>query len=104
MVLHHEPRRVGQHKEIPPAKITRQRQARILSAETGGRQKLAKKQLARIRNRKYRPGEKTKPDQTVAIAKKRLAPRFYQTKTGHCLTGQHLAWTTRRPDATCWWC
>jgi len=24
-------------------------------------------------------------------------------KTGHCLTGQYLAWTTRRPDATCWW-
>jgi len=22
----------------------------------------------------------------------------------HCLTGQYLAWTTRRPDATCWWC
>ena len=29
----------------------------------------AKKQLARTRNRKYRPGEKTKPDQTVAKAK-----------------------------------
>ena len=25
-------------------------------------------------------------------------------KTGHCLTGQYLAWTTRRPGATCWWC
>jgi len=32
--------RVGQHKEIPPAKITRQRQAWILKAETGRRQKL----------------------------------------------------------------
>jgi len=64
----------------------------------------AKKQLARTRNRKYRPGEKAKPDQTVAKAKKRLASRFYQMKTGHCLTGQYLAWTTRRPDATCWWC
>ena len=63
----------------------------------------AKKQLARIRNRKYHPDEK-KPDQTVAKAKKRLASRFYQMKTGHCLTGQYLAWTTRRPDATCWWC
>ena len=20
------------------------------------------------------------------------------------MTGQYLAWTTRRPDATCWWC
>ena len=50
------------------------------------------------------PGEKTKPGQTVAKAKKRLASRFYQVKTGHCLTGQYLAWTTRRPDATRWWC
>jgi len=64
----------------------------------------AKKQLARTRNRKYRPGEQNKPDQTVAKAKKRLASRFYQMKTGHCLTGQYLAWTTHRPDATCWWC
>jgi len=62
-----------------------------------------KKQLARTRNRKYRPDEK-KPDQTVAKAKKRLASRFYQMKTGHCLTVQYLAWATRRPDATCWWC
>jgi len=23
---------------------------------------------------------------------------------GHWLTGQYLAWTTRRPDASCWWC
>ena len=52
---------------------------------------------------KYRPGEKQKPDPTVAKARKRLAARFYQLKTGHCLTGQYLAWTTRRPDATCWW-
>jgi len=40
----------------------------------------------------------------VAKARKRLAARFYQLKTGHCLTGQYLAWTTRRPDATCSWC
>jgi len=48
------------------------------------------------------PDEK-KPDQTVAKSK-RLASRFYQMKTGHCLTGQYLAWTTRRPGTTCWWC
>jgi len=23
---------------------------------------------------------------------------------GYYLTGQYLAWTTPRPDATCWWC
>ena len=54
--------------------------------------------LARTSNRKYRPSDRQKPDPTVA---KRLAA---QMKTGHCLTGQYLAWTTRRPDATCWWC
>ena len=56
--------------------------------------------LARTNNRKYRPGEKQKPDPTVAKASKRLAARFYQLKTGHCLAGQYLAWTTQRPDAT----
>src|ERR1700704_2762272 len=40
----------------------------------------------------------------VTKANKRLVSCFYQFKTGHCLTGQYLAWTIRRPDATCWWC
>jgi len=60
--------------------------------------------LGRTGNRKYRPSEKQKPDPVVAKANKRQAARFYQFKTGHCLTGQYLAWTTRRPDATSWWC
>ena len=51
----------------------------------------ARKQLARTRNRKYRPSEKQKPDPTVAKTNKLLASRFYQMKTGHCLTGQYLA-------------
>jgi len=38
-----------------------------------------------------------KPDGAVANSTKRLAPRFYQLKTGHCLTGQYLNWTTSRP-------
>jgi len=61
-----------------------------------------RKKLTRTTNWKYRPGENQKPDPTVAKARKRLAARFYQLKTGHCLTGQYLAWTARRPDATCW--
>jgi len=40
------------------------------------------KKPARTNNRKYRPGEKQKPDPTVAKARKRLAARFYQLKTG----------------------
>jgi hypothetical protein len=63
-----------------------------------------RKMLGRTGNRKYRPSDRQKPDPAVAKANKRLASRFYQFKTGHCLTGQYLAWTTRRPDATCWWC
>jgi len=66
--------------------------------------KWVKAQLARTSNSKYRPSEKQKPNATVAQANKKLAARgFYQLKTGHCLTGQYLQWTTRRPDAKCWW-
>jgi len=45
-----------------------------------------------------------KPDGVVAGSTKRLASRFYQIKTGHCLTGQHLNWTKSRPTSQCWWC
>jgi len=37
-------------------------------------------------------------------ASKRIASRFYQLKTGHCLTGQYLNWTKNRPTPQCWWC
>jgi len=30
--------------------------------------------------------------------------RFYQLKTGHCVTGQSLNWTKKRPTPQCWWC
>jgi len=45
-----------------------------------------------------------KPDSGPANANKRLAASFYQLKTGHCLTGQYLAWTKKRPTAKCCWC
>jgi hypothetical protein len=47
---------------------------------------------------------KQKPDGVVAGSTKRHASRFYQLKTGHCLTGQHLHWTKSRPSPQCWWC
>jgi hypothetical protein len=47
---------------------------------------------------------KQKPDGAVAGSSKRLASRFYQLKTGHCLTGQHLHRTKSRPNPQCWWC
>jgi len=43
-------------------------------------------------------------DGMVAGSTKRLASRFYQLKTGHCLTGQYLNWTKNRPTPQCWWC
>jgi len=45
-----------------------------------------------------------KPGGTVAGGSKRLASRFYQLKTGHCLTGQCRNRTKSRPTAQCWWC
>ena len=42
-------------------------------------------------------------DSAMADSTKRLASRFYQLKTGHARTGQHLHWAKARPDAQCWW-
>jgi len=52
----------------------------------------------------YRMPKSQKPDGTVAGSTKRLASRFYQIKTGHCLTGQHLYWTRNPATPQCWWC
>jgi len=40
----------------------------------------------------------------VAGSTKRLASRFYQVKTGRCLTGQYLHWMKNRHTSQCWWC
>ena len=53
---------------------------------------------------KYRLPKSQRPDGSVAGSTKRLASRFYQLKTGHCLTGQYLNWTKNRPTPQCWWC
>jgi len=53
---------------------------------------------------KYRMPKKQKPDGGVAGSSKRLASRFYQIKTGHCLSGQYLNWRKNRPTPQCWWC
>jgi len=58
----------------------------------------------RTSKRKYRMPQSQRPDGTVAGSNKRLASRFYQLKTGHCLTGQCLSWTKNRPTPQCWWC
>jgi hypothetical protein len=58
----------------------------------------------RISRRKYKMPASQKPDGAVAGSTKRLASRFYQIRTGHCLTGQYLHWTKNRPTPQCWWC
>jgi len=52
----------------------------------------------------YKMLAKQKPDGVVAGSTKRHGSRFYQLKTGHCLTGQYLNWTKSRPTPQCWWC
>ena len=52
---------------------------------------------------KYRMPKSQKPDGTVASSTKKLASRFYQVKTGHCLSDS-INWTKNRPTPQCWWC
>jgi hypothetical protein len=58
----------------------------------------------RITKNKYKMPCRQGPDKTVAGSSKRHASRFYQLKTGRCLTGQYLKWTKSQPTAQCWWC
>jgi hypothetical protein len=46
----------------------------------------------RITTRKYRLPADQRAGRAVAGSPKRLAGRFYQLKTGHCLTGEYLKW------------
>jgi len=58
----------------------------------------------RTSKKKYKMPKSQRPNGTVAGSTKRLAARFYQLKTGHCLTGEYLHWTKSRPTPQCWWC
>ena len=59
---------------------------------------------SRTSKTKYKMPARQKPDGVVAGSSKRHASRFYQLKTGHCLTGQYLNRTKSRPTPQCWWC
>ena len=50
----------------------------------------------RTSKKKYRMLKSQRPDGTVAGSTKMLALRFYQVKTGHCLTRQYLQWMKSR--------
>jgi hypothetical protein len=56
---------------------------------------------SRINKAKYKMPARQKPDEVVASSFKRHASRFYQLKTGHCLTGQHLHRMKSHPTPQC---
>jgi len=84
--------------------VSGQRQARLRRAEMGRRQQLGQDEARSDWQPEVPPRRQTETGPYGGKGNKRLASRFYQFKTGHCLTGQYLSWTTRRPDATRWWC
>jgi len=57
----------------------------------------------RVSRKKYKLPAKQQLDGAVAGSSRRLVSRFYQLKTGHCLTGLCLNWARGRPTAQCWW-
>lgn len=52
----------------------------------------------------YPPPSTLKPGQAAMAARKRLALRYYQLKTGHALTGTHLKRIKAIEDDRCWLC
>jgi hypothetical protein len=58
-----------------------------------------------INNRpNYIPPRQQKPDPAAMATLKRLASRYYQLKTGHAITGEHLKRINSTNDDRCWWC
>jgi len=84
-----------------PDTVPRQPQAGDFREEVGGGTPVG---WGRTSKKKYRMPNSQKPGGAVANSSKRIASRFYQVKTGHCLTGQYLNWTKNRPTPQCWWC
>jgi hypothetical protein len=58
----------------------------------------------RIRKNKYIMPKELWPSRIVDKSTKKLAERFYQIKTGHCLTAQYLQRIKSSPVAKCGWC
>jgi hypothetical protein len=48
--------------------------------------------------------QKTKLNKHIADAKKSVAARYLQLKSGHAVTGAHLLRIGKVGDAQCWWC
>jgi len=65
----------------------------------------ADSRIAQKRYRHCRQGKAyQKPDRAPAKTNRQPAARFYQLKTGHCLTGQFLKLTEGKPATKCWRC
>jgi len=77
-----------------------------LKREISEKKRVEARQQARGRapKTKYRMPASQRPDGTVTGSKKRLASRFYQIKTGHCLSGRYLYWTENQATPQYWWC
>jgi len=92
-------REPGAHRRLP-------RSLANLKREISGKKWSEARQWAggRTSTSKYRMLKSQKPDVAVAGSTKRLASRFYQTKTGYYLSGQYFNWTKNRHTPQCWWC
>jgi len=88
----------GNHKPLP-------RSLANLKREISEKKWVEARQWAggRTSKTKDRMPKCQKPAGAVAGSSKRLASRYYQIKTGHCLTGQYLNWTKNRSTPQCWW-
>lgn len=51
---------------------------------------------------RWKPRAKSNED--IAKAKKSVAARYLQLKSGHAVTGAHLLRIGKVEDARCWWC
>jgi hypothetical protein len=53
---------------------------------------------------KERWRQRTKINKHIKDAKKSIAARYLQLKSGHAITGVHLLRIKKARDARCWWC
>jgi len=104
VALNHRPRRQSHKERFPHPAITGQCQERVLRAEVGRLQELDQGKAGQDLQPEVPPRRlsETRPHGGQG----QEAPRgpLLPVENGTLPTGKYLAWTTRRTDATCWWC
>jgi hypothetical protein len=77
-------------------------------AQRAAKQPLIAMRLASLSYVKQAVGERWKPatrlNKHVKDARKFVASRYLQLKSGHAITGAHLMRIGKVEDARCWWC